>query len=129
MQRTLKLFDLGQVRFEKIRLVVLSFEILGELGDVIDFDIVRGLVREATTRATPAIVVRGTRKGQRLPRVCPRRSSDRPVVELIFLLLGDGKLEEVLGERELMLDVSLRNAEVLDVEETDVVDSMLQLLR
>jgi len=48
-------------------------------------------------------------------------------VALILHLLLEREVEEVLGERELLLDLLVVQAEVLHVEEADVVDGVLEL--
>jgi hypothetical protein len=52
-----------------------------------------------------------------------------PIVDLIFLLLRDRKLKEILRQCELTVDVLLRDSKALYVEETHVVDSMFKLFR
>jgi len=48
-------------------------------------------------------------------------------VALIPHLLLEWQLEEVLGERELLLDLRVVQTEVFDVEEADVVNGVLEL--
>jgi hypothetical protein len=51
------------------------------------------------------------------------------VFDLVLLLLLDWELKEVLRQSELLVDLLLAQTIVLDVEEADVMNRVLQLLR
>ncbi len=110
VQRAVEVLDLGKVRLQQRRLVVLAREVGRELGEVVDLHVVLGVALQVSARSAPAVVVRGR------------------VVDLVLLLLRHGQVEEILGQRELLVYLCLREAEVLHIEEADVVHGVLELL-
>jgi hypothetical protein len=83
VQRALEEFDFWQVGLQKIGLVVLALEVICELGDVVYLNVVFRLCDKRATWTAPAVIVGGA------------------VVDFELLLLGGGKLEEVLRKCKL----------------------------
>lgn len=111
MQRLLERFDFGHVSLQQVWVVILAQEIRGELGDVEDLNGRERLLLQRPPGPSPAVVV------------------GLGVVAFILGLLFGGELEEVLGQGELLIHRVLVQAEVLDVEESDVVDGVGELGR
>ena len=86
------------MRVQEIWVGVLSKEVRCELGDVEDFDVVGGAANSGAPIPAPAIVVGGL------------------IVDLVLLLFGSGKLEEVLGECKLAVYLFLSETVVFDIE-------------
>jgi hypothetical protein len=86
------------VRYEQVWLIVLALKVVCEFWNVVDLDIVLGLPDEGTTRSAPAVVV------------------GCGIVTLVLLLLRYWELEEMFRQGELVVNLLLSKAKVLDVK-------------
>lgn len=98
MEGLLENLNLRQVRFEQVWLIILALEVVSEFGNVVDLDVVLSLRDEGTTRSAPAVVVSCS------------------IVTLVLLLFRYWELEEMFRQGELLVNLLLSKAKVLDVK-------------
>lgn len=110
MQGFGKDLDFGEVRLQERWLRIFALEIAREFGDVVDFNVVSYGPDVSKTAASPTVVI----------GVC--------VVDFVLCFCVDGEREEVLGEGELAIDLVLGETKVFDVEKSDVVYGVFELL-
>jgi len=101
--------NLREMGLDQVRLWVFALEVLGELRDVENLNIISHIADLATACSAPTIVI------------------SISIVNLILSFLFNVEIEEVLCDRELLLDLLIGKSEVLHVEEANLVNYMLEL--